>query len=106
MSEAISAAERERKKVPSKEALASLVKMTIEEVEAEKKETHCIICYNNYGEANPEGTTEFPLRLPKCNHIFGNVCVKQWFESHDTCPYCRDQLPSESSNRRSIAVEQ
>lgn len=106
MSQALSAADRDKKKVPSKDALESLVKLTVDEVKTQKKELYCIICYNDFGEANPEGTVEFPLMLPKCKHVFGNLCIKQWFTSNDSCPYCRDILPSESSSRRSAAVEQ
>lgn len=94
------------KKVPSKDALASLVNMTIDEVKAEGEDINCIICYNDFGTPNPEGTIEFPLRLPKCKHIFGNVCIKKWFEDADSCPYCRDKLPSEASNRKSAMLEQ
>lgn len=39
---------------------------------------------------------EAPLRLPKCKHVFGDHCIKKWFEDSDSCPYCRDKVPSES----------
>lgn len=93
------------KKRPSKEALDSLIKMTVDEVQAEGEEINCMICYNDFGTANPEGVTEQPLRLPKCKHIFGDICIKQWFEEQDTCPYCRDKLPSEVSSKRSRVME-
>jgi hypothetical protein len=64
-----------------------------------------MICYNDFGTVNPEGIIESPLRLPKCKHIFGNVCIKKWFEDSDTCPYCRDKLPSEVSIRKTAAFE-
>lgn len=48
---------------------------------------------------------EKPIRLPKCKHIFGDKCIRKWFEDNDTCPYCRDKLPSEAAVRKSIAVE-
>jgi hypothetical protein len=38
---------------------------------------------------------EAPLRLPKCKHVFGDHCIKKWFEESDSCPYCRDKVPSE-----------
>lgn len=56
----------------------------------------CVICYNDYGVPNPEGINEAPLRLPKCKHVFGDHCIKKWFEESDSCPYCRDKVPSES----------
>jgi hypothetical protein len=65
----------------------------------------CIICYNEFGVSNPEGLTENPIRLPKCKHVFGDKCIKKWFEDSDSCPYCRDKLPSELSVRKTLAYE-
>src|ERR1700712_2382400 len=59
----------------------------------------CIICYNEFGTETPEGINEAPLRLPKCKHVFGAHCIKKWFEESDSCPYCRDKVPSESQYR-------
>jgi hypothetical protein len=56
----------------------------------------CVICYNEYGIESPEGINEAPLRLPKCQHVFGDHCIKKWFEDSDNCPYCRDKLPGEA----------
>ncbi|KAK7908131.1 C3h4 type zinc finger protein [Apiospora marii] len=70
------------KRVASKGAIASLQSVEVSELtESEKK--------------NPEGVNEAPLRLPKCKHIFGDHCIKKWFEESDSCPYCRDKVPSE-----------
>ena len=54
-----------------------------------------MICYNEFGIQNPDGVVEQPIRLPKCKHVFGDKCIKKWFEDSDSCPYCRDKLPSE-----------
>lgn len=35
------------------------------------------------------------MRLPKCKHVFGDHCIKKWFEESDSCPYCRDKVHSE-----------
>lgn len=59
----------------------------------------CIICYNDFGVATPEGINEAPLRLPKCQHVFGDHCIKKWFEESDSCPYCRDKVESECQIR-------
>ncbi|EHL00858.1 putative E3 ubiquitin-protein ligase hrd-1 [Glarea lozoyensis 74030] len=91
------------KRVPSKAAIASLQVVKVEDLkEADKT---CIICYNEFGAANPEGLVEQPLRLPKCKHVFGDTCIKKWFEDSDTCPYCRDKLPAELSMSRGAALE-
>lgn len=56
----------------------------------------CVICYNDFGTETPEGVREAPLRLPKCKHVFGDHCIKKWFEESDSCPYCRTKVPSEN----------
>lgn len=55
----------------------------------------CVICYNEYETRSPEGICEMPVRLPKCKHVFGNHCIRKWFQDSDSCPYCRDKLHSE-----------
>lgn len=54
-----------------------------------------MICYNDFGTETPEGVKEAPLRLPICKHIFGDHCIKKWFEESDSCPYCRTKVPSD-----------
>jgi hypothetical protein len=116
------------KRVPSKEALASLETVKLEDLDENGRSkfimtyilgifSHCsyrfgilmflacIICYNEFGISNPEGLTEKPIRLPKCKHVFGDKCIKKWFEDSDSCPYCRDKLPSELSVRKTLAYE-
>ncbi|OIV95167.1 hypothetical protein TanjilG_21557 [Lupinus angustifolius] len=34
--------------------------------------------------------------LPKCNHGFHVDCIDMWFQSHSTCPLCRDPIGFES----------
>ncbi|KAI5466427.1 hypothetical protein BGZ63DRAFT_400806 [Mariannaea sp. PMI_226] len=79
--------------VASKMTLQSLQSVNIEDLEGEDK--ICVICYNEFGTETPEGINEAPLRLPKCKHIFGDHCIKKWFETSDNCPYCRDKVHSE-----------
>ncbi|KAI0506229.1 hypothetical protein F5B22DRAFT_650936 [Xylaria bambusicola] len=81
------------KRVASKRALASLQSVNIADLP--ESERTCVICYNDFGVANPEGVNEAPLRLPKCKHVFGDHCIKKWFKESDSCPYCRDKVHSE-----------
>ncbi|KAI1116842.1 hypothetical protein F5Y14DRAFT_458353 [Nemania sp. NC0429] len=81
------------KRVASKKALASLQSVDIADLP--ESERTCVICYNDFGVANPEGINEAPLRLPKCKHVFGDHCIKKWFQESDSCPYCRDKVHSE-----------
>jgi hypothetical protein len=32
------------------------------------------------------------VRISACGHIFGEPCLKKWFERKDTCPVCRCKL--------------
>ncbi|KAJ6784379.1 hypothetical protein PWT90_10174 [Aphanocladium album] len=79
--------------VVSKAALQSLQAVDVKDL-AESDRT-CMICYNDYETASPEGICERPIRLPKCKHVFGNHCIRKWFQDSDSCPYCRDKLQSE-----------
>ncbi|KAM7192246.1 hypothetical protein V8F20_008948 [Naviculisporaceae sp. PSN 640] len=81
------------KRVASKKALSQLQSVDMDSLE--ESERTCVICYNDFGVENPEGINEAPLRLPGCKHIFGDHCIKKWFEESDSCPYCRDKVPSE-----------
>ncbi|KAH7030971.1 uncharacterized protein B0I36DRAFT_362759 [Microdochium trichocladiopsis] len=81
------------RRVASGKALAALERVNIPDLP--DNERTCVICYNDYGVQTPEGISEVPLRLPKCKHIFGDHCIKKWFEENDTCPYCRDKVPSQ-----------
>lgn len=91
------------KRIPIRTVIAALETVKLEELE--KADCTCIICYNEFGIANPEGITELPLRLPKCKHIFGEKCIKKWLEDSDSCPYCRDKLPSEKTYKKSCGHE-
>lgn len=81
------------KKVASKKAIESLEPVNIADL-PETSRT-CDICYNDYGTESPEGITEQPLRIPKCKHIFGEHCIKKWFQDSNSCPYCRSELPTQ-----------
>ncbi|OTB00051.1 hypothetical protein M426DRAFT_245443 [Hypoxylon sp. CI-4A] len=92
------------KRVASKRAITSLESVAISSLP--ENERTCVICYNDYGAETPEGICEIPLRLPKCKHVFGDHCIKKWFEESDSCPYCRDKVPSEPHNRHSMMLQQ
>ncbi|KAK9421022.1 hypothetical protein SUNI508_06167 [Seiridium unicorne] len=85
------------RKVASRKAIAALESVEISDLP--ESERTCIICYNDFGAETPEGINEAPLRLPKCQHVFGDHCIKKWFAESDSCPYCRDKLPSEPQHR-------
>ncbi|OTB10528.1 hypothetical protein K445DRAFT_27477 [Daldinia sp. EC12] len=90
------------KRVASKKAITSLESVAIPSLP--ENERTCVICYNDYGVETPEGISENPLRLPKCKHVFGDHCIKKWFEESDSCPYCRDKVPSEPQYRNAMSA--
>lgn len=60
--------------------------------ELEKDEIVCTICYEHI--KKPKGTRRLP-----CLHAFHESCLRQWFEEHTTCPYCRRDLLQEAPTR-------
>ncbi|KAG2313188.1 hypothetical protein Bca4012_027753 [Brassica carinata] len=40
--------------------------------------------------------------LPKCNHSFHVECIDMWFQSHSTCPICRNAVlgPEQPSSKQ------
>ena len=44
--------------------------------------------------------------LPKCNHGFHVDCIDMWFQSHSTCPLCRNPVSSESSKSSSSTIRE
>lgn len=73
---------------------------TIAVVEVSPKEfkdgLECAVCLCEVSEG------EKARLLPKCNHGFHVECIDMWFQSHSTCPLCRNPIsnpttPAESS---------
>ncbi|XP_057454983.1 RING-H2 finger protein ATL3 [Lotus japonicus] len=50
----------------------------------------CAVCISEIVEG------EKARLLPKCNHGFHVDCIDMWFQSHSTCPLCRNPVASES----------
>ncbi|KAK0118761.1 hypothetical protein ONS95_007643 [Cadophora gregata] len=87
------------RRMMAKEAFNSLEKIKVEDLPMQSRD--CTICYNDFGVENPDGVVEQPVRWPKCKHLFGDKCIRRWFdEGKDTCPYCREKIPSELAAKR------
>ena len=54
-----------------------------------KDEHACPVCADSY----EIGATT--VRLPTCGHVFHESCALMWLTKHNTCPYCRKELPTE-----------
>ncbi|KAF8388662.1 hypothetical protein HHK36_025342 [Tetracentron sinense] len=53
----------------------------------------CAVCLSELSQG------EKARLLPKCNHGFHLDCIDMWFQSHSTCPLCRNPVgPPQSSN--------
>lgn len=55
-----------------------------------KEEHSCPVCAEVY----VAGATT--VRLPTCGHVFHEKCAMMWLTKHNTCPYCRKELPTEN----------
>jgi len=64
-------------------------------IEAKKCATSCIICTEGFQIGS------CVMRLPLCGHVFHENCCMSWLTKHNTCPYCRRELPAENSEYES-----
>ncbi|KAL6496899.1 hypothetical protein OROGR_028828 [Orobanche gracilis] len=51
-----------------------------------KSGLECSVCLSEISQG------EKTRLLPKCNHGFHLDCIDMWFESHSTCPLCRNPI--------------
>ena len=49
----------------------------------------CVVCRDEFGPG------QIAVRLPACNHVFHEQCAMLWLSKHNTCPYCRRELPTD-----------
>lgn len=52
----------------------------------------CPICTDSYA---PGDTI---IRLPLCGHVFHEKCALAWLTKHNSCPYCRKELPTDDDD--------
>ncbi|XP_020211811.1 RING-H2 finger protein ATL60, partial [Cajanus cajan] len=60
-----------------------------------KEGLECAVCLSEVVEG------EKTRLLPHCNHGFHVDCIDMWFQSHATCPLCRNPVASEPHNLES-----
>jgi len=51
-----------------------------------KQGLECTVCLSLFED------NEILRLLPKCKHAFHMNCIDKWFESHSTCPLCRNNI--------------
>jgi hypothetical protein len=52
---------------------------------------HCIICRDVFN------VGDTVLRMPSCVHCFHDECAMMWLKSHNSCPTCRRELPTDDA---------
>ena len=60
-----------------------------EEKEKEKEKEECTVCQSEFQQNDI-------VRKLKCNHHFHVSCIDKWFETHSTCPTCRQPINGET----------
>ncbi|KAL3839167.1 hypothetical protein ACJIZ3_023758 [Penstemon smallii] len=58
----------------------------------------CAVCLSEVSQG------EKARLLPKCNHGFHVECIDMWFQSHSTCPLCRNPVTNQDSSNESSLV--
>ena len=62
------------------------------QIKIDSKEAHtCPVCTDTY---EPGAAI---IRLP-CGHVFHEYCATAWLSKHNTCPYCRKELPTDDED--------
>ncbi|KAG2310961.1 hypothetical protein Bca4012_025459 [Brassica carinata] len=82
----------------SKSAIESLPRVEISDCHI-TAEANCAVCTEVFEAAETEAR-EMP-----CKHIFHEDCIVPWLSIRNSCPVCRFEIPSESSNQRSSNEE-
>jgi hypothetical protein len=62
-------------------------------IHSKEADSHtCPVCTDSYA---PGDTI---IRLPLCGHVFHESCALAWLTSHNTCPFCRKELPTDDDD--------
>lgn len=52
---------------------------------------------------NPD--LHIPMRIAQCRHVFGRLCLVEWFKNNLSCPLCRQQMAAEETNSQGVASQ-
>jgi len=59
----------------------------------DSNELLCTVCQEVYKSGDQA------MKLP-CNHLYHKDCILPWLESHNTCPTCRYELPTDQDEKK------
>ncbi|CAI8607803.1 unnamed protein product [Vicia faba] len=77
--------------VPLEKSILKSLPIRVFKPEEFKDGLKCVVCLCDVVEG------EKVRVLPECNHGFHLDCIDKWFQSHSTCPLCRNLVSNESS---------
>ena len=80
---------------PSLEVLRSAPEQS-DDLGEQDDESTCPICLEEY---NTGASPETPVKLVKCGHVMGSVCMNRWLhipQRSNGCPFCRKDVFKES----------
>ena len=60
-------------------------------LEDTKDEKQCSICFSSFIADSDDESTDFPAKIKRCGHVFGEECIKEWLETNPSCPVCRGE---------------
>jgi E3 ubiquitin-protein ligase RNF181 len=63
----------------------------------------CPVCIKEF-EKIENSEERDAIKLPKCGHTFHCSCMKQWLEVTNSCPLCRDELPTDDPNYEQMKI--
>ncbi|KAK4487441.1 hypothetical protein RD792_005923 [Penstemon davidsonii] len=73
-------------------SLLKTIPITVFDPKEFKDGLECAVCLCEVSEG------EKTRLLPKCNHGFHVDCIDMWFQSHSTCPLCRNPVANQNQS--------
>ena len=52
----------------------------------------CVVCCETFH------LQETVMQIPACRHVFHEKCAMAWLTRHNTCPFCRRELPTDDAD--------